>query len=149
MTWNQLTAIEISIQRLHKQMNLLQNDQLIHLDGRPHDKIQTGIAPIDKLVLPLLDDIAHLRLPGKDVGGDVPEDAAFFGFRVGGEEFREADFPLARHEDYEVPAAGGGDFGFEFVGVVQVGHGGRGVLLGVVRRGLATVEKSVEATLIT
>lgn len=108
-----LTTIEIPIQRLHKQMNLLQHNQLIHLHRCPHNKIQTRISPIDKLELPLFDNVAHFSLTGQDVRGNVAEDAALFGFGVGGEEFGETDFALAGHEDDEVPAARGRGFGFD------------------------------------
>jgi len=115
-------TIEISIQSLHKQMNLLQDNQLIHFHRTSRHKIQTGIPPVNELILPLLDDIAHLGLTGKNVGGNVAKDASFFGLGVGGEEFGEANFSLAGHEDYEVPAAGGGGFGFELGGGGVVGH---------------------------
>lgn len=117
--FNPLTAVEISVQRLHKQVDLLQNDQLVHLHGRPHDEVQARVPPVHELVLPLLDDVAHFGLARQDVGCDVAQDALLLRFGVGGEELREADLALAGHEDDEIPAAGGGGLGLDG-GVVVV-----------------------------
>ncbi len=91
-------------------MNFLQHQQLIGLQRNADDEIQRCIAPVDEFVLALFDDVAHFGLAREDVGGYVPEDATFFGFGVGGEEFGEADFSLSRHEDYEMPSDGCGSF---------------------------------------
>ena len=94
----------------------------------PDYKVQTCITPVDEFVFSLFDNVAHFGLAGENVGGDVAEHAVLLGFGVGGEEFREADFSLAGHEDYEVPADGCG----AFVCVVGHGVGVDGVLVSVV-----------------
>mmetsp|Transcript_6510 Transcript_6510/g.12262 ORF Transcript_6510/g.12262 Transcript_6510/m.12262 type:complete len:200 (-) Transcript_6510:113-712(-) len=92
----QLThTIKITIQRLHKQMNLLQHQELIGMNWYPDDKVQTCIPPVYKFKISLFNDIAHFWLTWENVGGNVTEDTTFFGFRVGGEEFRQADFTLS------------------------------------------------------
>mmetsp|Transcript_8062 Transcript_8062/g.13349 ORF Transcript_8062/g.13349 Transcript_8062/m.13349 type:complete len:223 (+) Transcript_8062:203-871(+) len=99
--------VEVPVEGLNKQMNLLQNNELIGpLAGNADDKVQAGVPPVHEFVFPLLDNVAHLGRPGEDVGGDVAEDSALVGFGVGREELSQADLALPGHEDDEIPPDG-------------------------------------------
>lgn len=127
---NELTAIEISIQRLHKQMYLFQHNQFIHLHRRSHNKIQTCISSVHKFIFPLFNNIAHFGLAGEYVGGNIAQYALLLRVGVAREEFRETDFALSGHEHDEIPSACGsrrGAFGFGESVVIEVGHWDEGI----------------------
>ena len=59
-----LTTIEVTVQRLHEYMNLLQNDKFVHLHWSAHYEVQARISPVHEFEFPLLDYVAHLSLTG-------------------------------------------------------------------------------------
>ena len=104
MTTLTLTRIKISVQRLDKQMDLLQDNQLIHALGDSHDEIQRRISSVDELVGSLFDNIAHFRGAGQDVAGNFAENASLVRVGILSKEFRESDLALATDQDNKIPA---------------------------------------------
>ena len=112
-------------------MNLFQYNQFIHPRRRhTHHKIQTRIPPIHKLVISLFQNITQFRCSREDICHNIPENTAFFGFRVGGiKKFREPDFALPGHQDDETPTASSAVLVFDGFAREICGHDDDDVLL--------------------
>lgn len=98
------TGIKISIESLHKQMNLFQDDQFIHAVRYADHEIERRIPPVDKLVSPLFDDVTHLSSPRQHISCNITQDSTLFRLGIGGEELRETNLALPTDQDDEMPA---------------------------------------------
>lgn len=124
--------VEVSVERLDEEMNLLEHDELVERAWHAGHEVEAGVASVDELVVPLLDDVAHLGLSGQDLGRDVPHDASLLRLGVGREVLRQSNLALAGHENDEVPPAGRG--GVRVVTGTGDGVGGTGRHVGRGRR---------------
>mmetsp|Transcript_33540 Transcript_33540/g.79080 ORF Transcript_33540/g.79080 Transcript_33540/m.79080 type:complete len:154 (+) Transcript_33540:1286-1747(+) len=84
-------------------MDLFQNNEFIHPNRNSDNKVQTCVTSVHEFVWTFLDNVAHFRRSGENVGSNISQDASFFRFGIGVEKLRETNLPLTTHQNNEVP----------------------------------------------